>query len=70
MKTLNLKNPGCHINFVLLLLFTSNMTYSQYCPSSGDALVDTGITNVSFNNSTPTNLAYTDFTGSQSTTVI
>ncbi|MDB4225974.1 hypothetical protein N9800_01820, partial [bacterium] len=49
------------------------MTYAQYCTSSGDASVDTGMTNVSFNtinNSTPTNLAYTDFTSSQSTTVM
>ena len=49
------------------------MTYAQYCTSIGDASVDTGMTNVSFNtinNSTPTNLAYTDFTSSQSTTVM
>ncbi len=73
MKTLNPKNRECHIILLFLILLTSNLTYSQYCPSTGKASEDIGITSVSFNainNTSATNLAYTDYTLSESTTVM
>ena len=70
---IKLLKPRTLMLIIALVLLTTTYSFSQYCNSTGDASVVTGMTSVSFNtinNSTATNLAYTDYTGSQSTTVM